>query len=72
MRAEGLLDRLCSLLANGRLGEAFGFLDDVRWCDVRAHDPVHGHPLHQSCRCSELSLEWWLRVDLCILIVRLC
>jgi hypothetical protein len=25
VRAEGLLDRLCSLLVNGWLGEAFGF-----------------------------------------------
>jgi hypothetical protein len=33
--AEGMLNQLCSLLANVRFGQAFGFLDDVRWCNVR-------------------------------------
>ena len=30
--AESLLDRLCPLLAIGRLGVASMFLDDARWC----------------------------------------
>jgi hypothetical protein len=55
MRTKSLLDRLCSLLSNGWLGEASVFLDDVHWSDVRAHGPWS--LLRQSCRYWELSLE---------------
>jgi hypothetical protein len=30
-------------------------LDDVRRCEPRAHDPDHGHRLHQACRCCDYS-----------------
>jgi hypothetical protein len=34
--ANVLLNWLCFPPVNGRLGEAFGFLDDVIWCDAKA------------------------------------
>jgi hypothetical protein len=39
------------MLVVGRLGEALDS-EDVRMCEVRAHDPDHDDPLHQACMCS--------------------
>ena len=38
--AESLLDWMCFSPAIGRLGKAFGFLDDVSWCIVTPFIPL--------------------------------
>jgi hypothetical protein len=69
VHAEGLLDRLCFLLANRWFGEDFRFLDDVHWCDIR-HWPCSWLP--PSSVGVAMLIGWWLRVDICISLLSLC
>jgi hypothetical protein len=65
---EGMLNRLCSLLANGWFGKAFKFSDDVRWCDIRV---LAIFLIAPSSSGVAVLLGWWLQVELCISLVRL-
>lgn len=66
---EGLLDRFFapSSPLSGLLRPPD--LDDVRRCEARAHGPDDGHPLHQTCRCSDSCRReggyWLFDVFLC-------
>jgi hypothetical protein len=44
--AESLLDWMCFSPAIGRLGKAFGYLDDVSWCIITPSS---------HCRSSEVA-----------------
>ena len=70
MRSNGQLNWFLLLARRGAgLGEACS--DREHRYEVRPHDPDHGYPCHQACRCSDIDRQevGFGFIDLIILLV---